>query len=167
MVIIMDVTSKRNVDRTPALERKRSKSSTRQRFSAIFIGSTTLDNHYTSSMMPWVLAELRRNPKKEAITLEITDGLLITYRAKDGHELFRHNVYQISRFAQTNSDRTSFMYLVNERQVKSNLDLLCFLFKMDNEKSVGDLFMTVKEEKSLATTPATPKLSAVPKQMTR
>lgn len=170
----MDVKTKRCVDKTPAMERKRSKSASRQRFSAVFVGSTTLDNHFTSSMMPWVLAELRRNPQKDSVTLEIIDGLLITYRAKDGHELFRHSVYNISRFAQTNSDRTSFMYLVNEKsalQSKNKLDLLCFLFKMDNEKSVGDLFMTVKEEKSVSSTPGkyenTPKLSAVPKQMTR
>lgn len=128
-----------------------------RRYTAQFIGSTSMDHHFTTSMLPWVLAEIRRSPRKEYVTLEITGGLLISYRASDGQELSRHHVRHISRFAQTSSDRRSFMYLVNEKQ--ANTPIFCFLYKMDNEKQVGELFGAVKEEKSvrgakLGTSPA-------------
>ena len=37
------------------------------RYTAQFIGSTSMDHHFTTSMLPWVLAEIRRSPRKEYV----------------------------------------------------------------------------------------------------
>ncbi len=101
---------------------KAQRSSTNRTYRFKYIGSSTLDKSYTLPMLPWIIADIKRQSMcgKDVysainISLEITDAAVKIVNQNDKQVLLYHPLHNISKFTQTPQDRTWFSYLYRDR----------------------------------------------------
>ncbi|XP_064481394.1 TBC1 domain family member 4-like isoform X1 [Ornithodoros turicata] len=109
-----------------------------------YLGGICLDRRYTQPMLPWVVADLRREGLRQPtdVLLEVRDSSLRARLYSEEKVLFEHSLNTISKFAKTSVDHTCFTYLQKD---SSDLPPQCHVFQAGDEETVLELFMTVRE----------------------
>ena len=109
------------------MQRNKQTSPTRQRsvsgtvYRLKYVGSSTLDRTYTLPMLPWIIADVKRQSigadgySTIDVKLEITDSAVKIVNQADKQVLLHHPLHSISKFTQTSHDRTWFSYLFRDR----------------------------------------------------
>ena len=92
-----------------------------QIFRLKYVGSSTLDRTYTLPMLPWIIADVKRQSMCSDgysainITLELTEAAVKIVNQSDKQTLLYHPLNSISKFTQTTPDKTWFSYLFRDR----------------------------------------------------
>ncbi|RWS05116.1 TBC1 domain family member 4-like protein [Dinothrombium tinctorium] len=109
-------------------------------FPVKFIGHSLLDRRNTLPMLPWIIAEIKRQPStsmgeygNQDVILEITDIALRATSVDNSSILFVHPLQNISKFEQTAADSRYFTYLVRDHP-DSHFD--CYVFQATDENIV-------------------------------
>lgn len=100
-------------------------------FRFVYLGNSLLDRRYTQSMLPWVIAEVKRRKERLQIDLNVE---LMTVKALDESNclIFEHRVQTITRCARS-LDKKCFAYLT-----KSSADnCYCYVFEAHDGTSVS------------------------------
>nr|XP_037276914.1 TBC1 domain family member 4-like isoform X2 [Rhipicephalus microplus] len=113
-------------------------------FCVKYLGSMCLDRRYTAPMLPWIVADLRREGLRKPVDvlLEVRDSSLKARSYHDERLVFDHPLQSISKFSHSNADRTCFTYL--QRNAPDELPY-CHVFQASDKDTVVELFMTVRE----------------------
>lgn len=113
-------------------------------FCVKYLGSMCLDRRYTTPMLPWIVADLRREGLRKPldVLLEVRDSSLKARSYQDERLVFDHPLQSISKFSHSNADRTCFTYL--QRNAPDELPY-CHVFQASDKDTVVELFMTVRE----------------------
>lgn len=113
-------------------------------FCVKYLGSMCLDRRYTTPMLPWIVADLRREGLRKPldVLLEVRDSSLKARSYHDERLVFDHPLQSISKFSHSNADRTCFTYL--QRNAPDELPY-CHVFQASDKDTVVELFMTVRE----------------------
>ena len=84
---------------------------TQPTFMIFYLGSLILDRRHTQTMLPWVMAEVRRRHEISPIKLSVHPEMLLALSADgEGKVVFEHKLQGLSRFARTHQDLTIFAY---------------------------------------------------------
>lgn len=104
-----------------------------------YLGNITLDRRYTQPMLPWIVADLRREGLKSPVDvlLEVRDSSLRGVSYLDNRPLFEHQLNTISKFAQTSSDQSCFTYL--QRDAPDTMPK-CHVFQASDKDTVSIYF---------------------------
>ncbi|XP_077518226.1 TBC1 domain family member 1-like isoform X2 [Amblyomma americanum] len=113
-------------------------------FCVKYLGSMCLDRRYTGPMLPWIVADLRREGLRQPldVLLEVRDSSLKARSYSDDRLVFDHPLQSISKFSQANADRACFTYL--QRNAPDEPPR-CHVFQASDKDTVVELFMTVRE----------------------
>ncbi|XP_064607616.1 TBC1 domain family member 1-like isoform X2 [Liolophura sinensis] len=113
-------------------------------YSVIYMGYAELDRRYTQTVMPWVMAEVKRRKQFQEVNLEVTKTTLrgITKNTTQPEIVFDHRLHSLSRFARMFSDRSCFGYLTRQ-QLHNNFQ--CHVFIAEEEDMVPDLFQAIRD----------------------
>lgn len=113
-------------------------------FCVKYLGSMCLDRRYTTPMLPWIVADLRREGLRKPldVLLEVRDSSLKARSYHDERLVFDHPLQSISKFSHSSADRTCFTYL--QRNAPDELPY-CHVFQASDKDTVVELFMTVRE----------------------
>lgn len=113
-------------------------------FCVKYLGSMCLDRRYTTPMLPWIVADLRREGLRKPLDvfLEVRDSSLKARSYQDERLVFDHPLQSISKFSHSSADRTCFTYL--QRNAPDELPY-CHVFQASDKDTVVELFMTVRE----------------------
>ena len=89
-----------------------------------YVGSATLDRTYTLPMLPWIIADVKRQSLSDSgrtgsctaisVDLEVTAESVRVVNVMDRQVLLNHPLHCISKFTQTQPDKTWFSYLFRE-----------------------------------------------------
>lgn len=105
-----------------------------------YVGSSTLDRTYTLPMLPWIIADVKRQSMSSDgyssinIFLEITEAAVKIVNQSDKQVLLHHPLNSISKFTQTAPDKTWFSYLFRER---SDSPFTIHIFQAPDENMVS------------------------------
>lgn len=85
-------------------------------FKVNYLGYAVLDRRYTLSMLPWLVAEIKRHGSRneETISIEVTEQSLKAKSCVSSSLVFEHKLQTISKFAQTSQDPSCFTYMTRE-----------------------------------------------------
>ncbi|XP_065288793.2 TBC1 domain family member 1 isoform X2 [Dermacentor albipictus] len=113
-------------------------------FCVKYLGSMCFDRRYTMSMLPWLMADLRREGLRKPldVLLEVRDSSLKARSYHDELLVFDHPLQSISKFSHSTADRTCFAYL--HRNAPDELPYL-HVFQASDKDTVVEVFMTVRE----------------------
>ena len=95
-------------------------------FRFIYLGSAVLDKRYTLSMLPWVIAEVRRRRERTSIDLNVEAMTVKAADCSSGTTLFHHNVQTITRYTRS-TDKKCFSYLTRIPEEVSSC--YCYVFE--------------------------------------
>ena len=112
-------------------------------YTVTYIGSYLLDRKYTQSMLPWVIAGIRRKPSQDRIvTLEVLAETLrgSIYTPNGIETLFDHNLNHLFRFTQIPQDKSFFAYLSREN-IRAQFS--CHVFQAPDETQVSLFFISL------------------------
>lgn len=105
-----------------------------QRFPFVYLGFAVLDRRYTQSMLPWVIAEVRRRKERSDIHLCVEGSSVKAVNVADGTTTsFQHGVQSITRCARS-MDKKCFAYLVKSNE--STCSCFCYVFESVDNLSV-------------------------------
>lgn len=109
-----------------------------------YLGCMCLDRRYTQPMLPWIVADLRREGLRQPldVLLEVRDASLKARAYSDERLVFDHPLHSISRFSQANADRACFTYL--QRNAPDEPPSV-HVFQAADKDAVVELFVTVRE----------------------
>lgn len=109
-----------------------------------YLGGICLDRRYTQPMLPWIVADLRREGLKQPtdVLLEVRDSSLRASLYSEEKVLFEHPLSTISKFAKVSVDHTCFTYLQKDGP---DVPPQCHVFQATDEETVLELFVTVRE----------------------
>lgn len=109
-----------------------------------YLGSMCLDRRYTQPMLPWIVADLRREGLRHPmdVLLEVRDSSLKARSYCDERLVFDHPLHSISKFSQANADRACFTYL--QRNAPDEPPR-CHVFQAGDKDTVVELFVTMRE----------------------
>lgn len=107
-----------------------------------YIGNTVLDRRYTLPMLPWIIADIKRQGydisvkdwKAKDIFLQVTETALKATSISDARVLFVHPLATINKFTQTAQDKTCFTYLTRE---SADSQFNCHVFQATDESVVS------------------------------
>lgn len=102
-------------------------------FTVHYLGSSELDKRYTQSMLPWVIAEVRRRHDIQSLCLQIKGDKL---EARLGNEeiFFIHELNNLFRFAQIHQDKTLFAYLY---RLNAHEHFVCHVYQAESRTIVS------------------------------
>ena len=105
-------------------------------YTVTYLGEYLLDRRYTQAMLPWVIASVRRRNQRRIVTLEVLSTTLrAAYHCPEGLQvLFDHELHNLFRFTQVQSDRTYFAYL---SRVNIKAQFSCHVFQAPDESQVN------------------------------
>lgn len=109
-----------------------------------YLGCKCLDRRYTQPMLPWIVADLRREGLRQPldVLLEVRDSSLKARSYSDERPVFDHPLHSISKFSQASADRACFTYLQrNAPDEPPNVHV----FQAADKDTVVELFVTVRE----------------------
>ena len=106
-------------------------------FRFIYLGNAVLDRRYTQSMLPWVIAEVRRKRERTPIDLNVEDMTVKAVDCSSSATLFQHKVHTITRCARS-TDKKCFSYLTKIPDEISSC--YCHVFEAVESGSVRHLF---------------------------
>ncbi|KAG8199210.1 hypothetical protein JTE90_016030 [Oedothorax gibbosus] len=135
---------------SPKLETNNSQKNTtnhvtfQRTFKVNYLGYAVLDRRYTLSMLPWLVAEIKRHGSRneEIISIEVTEQSLKARSCLSDSLVFEHKLQTISKFAQTSQDPACFTYMT--REVASG-PCAYHVFQAVDENTVNELFTSMKE----------------------
>jgi len=105
-----------------------------ERFPFVYLGFAVLDRRYTQSMLPWVIAEVRRRKERNDIHLCVEGSSVKAVNVADGTTIsFQHGVQSITRCARS-LDKKCFAYLVKSNE--STCSCFCYVFESVDNLSV-------------------------------
>ncbi|KAK8769548.1 hypothetical protein V5799_022513 [Amblyomma americanum] len=113
-------------------------------FCVKYLGSMCLDRRYTGPMLPWIVADLRREGLRQPldVLLEVRDSSLKARSYSDDRLVFDHPLQSISKFSQANADRACFTYL--QRNAPDEPPR-CHVFQASDKDTVSDSCKPVVE----------------------
>ena len=122
-------------------------STTSKTYSVKYIGNCILDLRYTSSMLPWIISDIKRssilgsgNRKAKDIKLEISNfGIKAIYQ-NEKQPLFVHPLQFINKFSTSSQDPCCFVYLFHDH---TDAPFNCYVFQADNEHLVSFDFIVL------------------------
>ncbi|KAI8508481.1 TBC1 domain member 4, partial [Branchiostoma belcheri] len=135
---------------TPSLEHLRpsvqpARSATKKGpFRLWYLGKCVLDRRYTSPMLPWVVAELRRTsgPARQEISLQLTKSTVRgSPQGEDNGVLFEHKLQQVARMARNLHYPTCFAYLTRE---SSDSPFAFHAFEAHDSEKVPEIFASIR-----------------------
>ena len=95
-------------------------------FRFIYLGSAVLDKRYTLSMLPWVIAEVKRRRERASIDLNVEAMIVKAVDCSSRTTLFHHNVQTITRYTRS-TDKKCFSYLTRIPEDVSSC--YCYVFE--------------------------------------
>ena len=105
-------------------------------FRFIYAGSAVLDKRYTQSMLPWVIAEVRRKKERTPIDLNVEEMTVKAVDCSSSKTLFQHQVQTITRCARS-ADKKCFSYLTKIPDEVASC--YCYVFEAVETSSVSKL----------------------------
>nr|CAH1267700.1 TBC1D1 [Branchiostoma lanceolatum] len=109
-----------------------------------YLGKCVLDRRYTSPMLPWVVAELRRTsgPSRQEISLQLTKSTVRgSLQGEDNGLLFEHKLQQVARMARNLHYPTCFAYLTRE---SSDSPFAFHAFEAHDSEKVPEIFASIR-----------------------
>jgi len=120
------------------------------RFPAQYIGCCDLQSRYNETHLNEAISQLSDVSVSVGVTLEIVNGNIITYN-HDGTEMFCHKIRNLQKLATASSDKSSVVYIYKDyRSTRENVQIKtykCFLFILETEAKVPELYSAVQEER--------------------
>ncbi|XP_045528677.1 TBC1 domain family member 1 isoform X2 [Pieris brassicae] len=117
--------------------------------SVLYLGYTAMDRRFSTSMLPWLLKEIRATGVRDKLSIAIEDGCLKAYN-ENFEPVIIHRLVDILRASQVPGRADELFYiLLNEKEGL----LQCFLFKTATVAEVTDLFNQMRDPSSTASTP--------------
>ncbi|XP_078682785.1 TBC1 domain family member 1-like isoform X5 [Branchiostoma floridae x Branchiostoma belcheri] len=113
-------------------------------FRLLYLGKCVLDRRYTSPMLPWVVAELRRTsgPARQEISLQLTKSTVRgSPQGEDNGVLFEHKLQQVARMARNLHYPTCFAYLTRE---SSDSPFAFHAFEAHDSEKVPEIFASIR-----------------------
>ncbi|CAF4957198.1 unnamed protein product [Pieris macdunnoughi] len=93
--------------------------------SVLYLGYTAMDRRFSTSMLPWLLKEIRATGVRDKLSIAIEDGCLKAYN-ENFEPVIIHRLVDILRASQVPGRADELFYiLLNEKEGL----LQCFLFK--------------------------------------
>ena len=111
-----------------------------QSFRLMYFGHSVLDRWYTSPMLSWIVADIKRQSTEgeecrvRNIYLEVTEATLTGRTVSDNQVLFTHLLQSLSKFSQSGSDGTCFTYLTRDHPESP---FTCHIFQAADEATVS------------------------------
>ena len=96
------------------------------RFRFIYLGNSVVDRRYTQSMLPWVIAEVRRKKARRHIDLKVELMTVKAVNVATESIVFQHNVQTITRCARS-TDLKCFAYLT--KIPEDGFSCHCYVFE--------------------------------------
>lgn len=94
-------------------------------FHLIYHGSLTLDRKITQPMVPWIIAEKRRNNKeKMSILLQVSERGLLGISEAKGSVLFEHRLHNVFKFTPGFNALFAYQWKLDEETPSSKLFIL-------------------------------------------
>ncbi|XP_078602043.1 TBC1 domain family member 1-like isoform X18 [Branchiostoma floridae x Branchiostoma japonicum] len=109
-----------------------------------YLGKCVLDRRYTSPMLPWVVAELRRTsgPSRQEISLQLTKSTVRgSLQGEDNGLLFEHKLQQVARMARNLHYPNCFAYLTRE---SSDSPFAFHAFEAHDSEKVPEIFASIR-----------------------
>lgn len=103
-------------------------------FRFIYLGSAVLDKRYTLSMLPWVIAEVKRRRERASIDLNVEAMIVKAVDCSSRTTLFQHNVQTITRYTRS-TDKKCFSYLTRIPEEVSSC--YCYVFEAVESAAVS------------------------------
>lgn len=118
-----------------------------QSFRLMYFGHSVLDRRYTSPMLTWIVADMKRQSmdgetgKVRNIYLEVSETTLTGRTVSDNQVLFVHPLQSLNKLSQTGNDGTSFTYLTRDHPESP---YTCHVFQAADETTVSRSQLTFK-----------------------
>ncbi|XP_070552767.1 TBC1 domain family member 1-like isoform X2 [Ptychodera flava] len=117
-------------------------------FNLMYYGVESLDRRFTQSMLPWILAEVRRRLQTRRIIIQLSAKSLLCIDEETGSILFEHRLQGISRISRCQRVKTCFAYLY---RINADSDFSCHVFQAAESDMVHKFAKSVREAAREAT----------------
>ena len=105
-------------------------------FQVSYLGQCELDRRYTPPMLPWVMAQVRRENIHREILIEVLPNQLLAIASDTGEALFEHKLHTLSRFARSQQNHACFAYLT---RATGESPFMCHVFQASEEQQVSNI----------------------------
>lgn len=106
-----------------------------------------MDCRFSSSMLPWIVSEIRKRDFCEKLSLGVEYGTLQAYN-QDFELQFSHKIGQMIRFSQADLDGATFLYILKDDNEKL---LYCYMYQAQNPKDVAELYKQMNDQTNMHT----------------
>ncbi|VVC40143.1 Tensin/EPS8 phosphotyrosine-binding domain,Rab-GTPase-TBC domain,Domain of unknown function DUF3350,PH [Cinara cedri] len=114
-------------------------------FKVEYLSSCTVNKRLTNPMIPWIIAEIKKNNYKIKVRIGVEHLSLVVYENWDCNNklIFQHELKCITRLAFLNNDVATFFYAVSDIADGNNVN--CHVYITTQPDEVMELFSTMKE----------------------
>ena len=102
-------------------------------FFMTYFGELVLDQRHTHPMLPWVMAEVRRQQQAQFILLQVLPQTIQAVRCDSSQLMFEHKLQSLSRFVRSHQVANCFAYLTTAR---AGSVCTCHVFEASDEPMV-------------------------------
>ena len=102
-------------------------------FFMTYFGELVLDQRHTHPMLPWVMAEVRRQQQARFILLQVLPQTIQAVRCDSSQLMFEHKLQSLSRFVRSHQVANCFAYLTTAR---AGSVCTCHVFEASDEPMV-------------------------------
>ncbi|XP_077983763.1 TBC1 domain family member 1-like isoform X2 [Glandiceps talaboti] len=111
-------------------------------FRLIYFGEESLDRRFTQSMLPWILAEVRRRTERRMAVVQLSNKTLLCIDEETGAISFEHRLQGISRICRCQRDKRCFTYLY---KINADADFNCHVFQAVDSDTVHKFANAIRE----------------------
>lgn len=109
-------------------------------FKLVYFGSLVIDKRYTSCMLPWIVAEIKRKCQKQTLDVVVGEAKVI---GTVNDTIVEHCLVSISKCIKLEGKEAStFAYLTKD--TKNNTTCSCHVFEAENTTKAGRFLVTLK-----------------------
>ena len=118
-----------------------------EKFKLVYFGSLVIDKRYTSCMLPWIVAEIKRKCERQTLDVVVGNAKVIGTVNDTSVE---HCLISISKCIKLEGKEAStFAYLTKD--TRSNTTCSCHVFEAENTTKVGFLLISTQFSVELCT----------------
>jgi hypothetical protein len=106
-------------------------------FKLVYFGSLVIDKRYTSCMLPWIVAEIKRKCQKQTLDVVVGEAKVI---GTVNDTIVEHCLVSISKCIKLEGKEAStFAYLTKD--TKNNTTCSCHVFEAENTTKVNFFYI--------------------------
>ncbi|XP_028405659.1 TBC1 domain family member 1-like [Dendronephthya gigantea] len=112
-----------------------------ERSKLVYFGSLVIDNRYTSCMLPWIVAEIKRKCQRQTLDVVVGNTKVI---GTGNDTIVEHGLVSISKCIKLEGRESStFAYLTKD--TKNNSTCSCHVYEAENTSKAGRFLVALKQ----------------------